>query len=131
MLHPNQFKANAAWIAFRLNDAPIVTKTDGDFNVIALMDAASCFILCSEFVPAASSEPSELESKRLIRGGQSRNKQLPKTLYISADQVADILSIEAQRNGIAVVRVAQEQLAVFIDEAREGFKQHVGGGNVH
>jgi hypothetical protein len=45
MLHPSQFKINEAWIAFRLNGAPIRTERDGDFNCIALMDAASCFIL--------------------------------------------------------------------------------------
>lgn len=131
MLHPNQFQVNEAWIAFKLNDAPIVTKTDGDFHVIALMDAASCFIFGTEFVPVASSEPSELESKRLMNSGQSRNQCLPKTLYIPTDLVADILSIEAQRNGVAVVRVPEEKLALFIGEAREGFKEHMGDGHVH
>ncbi|MCY1381805.1 hypothetical protein D9M69_697600 [compost metagenome] len=52
MLHPNQFTVNEAWIAFRLNDAPIQTDADGAFNCLALMDAASCFILGTEFVPA-------------------------------------------------------------------------------
>ncbi len=45
MLHPNQFQVNEAWIAFQLNDAPIHTRSDGDFNCIALMDAASCFMM--------------------------------------------------------------------------------------
>ncbi len=130
MLHPSKFQVNEAWIAFRLNEAPISTQADGDFNVIALMDAASCFILGTEFVPATSSEPSEMESKRLIRGGQFHNQQLPKTLYIPENQTADILCAEAEKNGIAVRRVPQEQLLVFIGEAREGFKEHVGGGSV-
>ena len=38
MIHPNQFKVNEAWIAFKLNDAPIITDRDGDFNMITLMD---------------------------------------------------------------------------------------------
>lgn len=130
MLHPSEFQVNEAWIAFKLNEAPIVTEADGDFNVIALMDAASCFILGTEFVPATSYEPSEIEAKRLIKGGQSHKQQLPKTLFIPADQAADILSMEAKRNGIAVVRVPEEQLLLFIGEAREGFKEHMGGGSV-
>lgn len=64
MLHPREFQVNEAWIVFKLNDAPISTEADGDFNVIALMDAASCFILGAVFVPVTSAEPSEMEVKR-------------------------------------------------------------------
>ncbi|MDK1023876.1 MAG: hypothetical protein QGD92_06550, partial [Gammaproteobacteria bacterium] len=64
MFDPSQFQVNEAWIVFKLNDAPVVTEVDGDFNVLALMDAASCIILGTEFVRADSSEPSQLESKR-------------------------------------------------------------------
>lgn len=130
MLHPSQFQVDEAWIVFKINEGPIFTKADGDFNVIGLMDAASCFMLGAEFVPATSVEPSELESKRLLKRGQSHNQQLPGTLYIPDNQVADILSTEAERNGIAVVRVPESQLLVFIGEAREGFKQRVGGGSI-
>ncbi len=49
---PNQFQPNETWIAFKLNDAPVFTGADGDFNVLALMDAASCFILSTELFPA-------------------------------------------------------------------------------
>ena len=130
MLHPSEFQVNEAWIVFRLNEAPISTETDGDFNVIALMDAASCFILGAEFVSVTSSEPSEMEAKRLIKSGKSHKQQLPKTLYIPENQAADILCTEAERNGIVVVRVPEEQLLVFIGEAREGLKDHMGGGSV-
>jgi hypothetical protein len=61
MLHPNQFEVNEAWIAFRLNNAPIQTERDGDFNCIALMDAASCFILSSKFIPATAAEPTRVQ----------------------------------------------------------------------
>jgi hypothetical protein len=130
MLHPNGFEVNEAWIVFKLNDAPISTESDGDYNVIALMDAASCFILGTEFVSVTSAEPSEMEAKRLIKGGKSHKNQLPKTLYIPENQAADILCAEAERNGIMVIRVPEEQLLVFIGEAREGLKEHIGGGSV-
>jgi hypothetical protein len=44
VLHANQFQVNEAWIAFKLNEGAIHTENDGDFNFLALMDAASCFI---------------------------------------------------------------------------------------
>jgi hypothetical protein len=47
VLHPNQFQVNEAWIVFKLNDEPLHTVRDGDFDFIALMDAASGFIVSS------------------------------------------------------------------------------------
>ena len=67
MLHPQQFDVNEAWIAFRLNGAPIRTERDGDFNCVAPMDAASCFVLGSEFVPVAATEPTQAECRRLLK----------------------------------------------------------------
>jgi len=66
-----------------------------------------------------------LESKRLLKGGYSRKQKFPKTLIISADLAADTLRIEAERHGIAIDRVPEEQLLVCISDAREGFKEHV------
>ena len=127
MLHPNQFQVNEAWILFKLNDAPICTESDGDFNFIALMDAASCFILSSAPVPTIAAEPSKMEATRLLKEGQARKQQLPKTLFIPSNQTAPLLSAEAKRQGITVVSVPEDQLLPFIGEAREGFRERFGG----
>ena len=74
MFESSQFQVNETWIAFKLNDAPVSTDADGDFNILALMDAASCFILGMEFVHTDSSEPSQLESKRLLKAGHSHKQ---------------------------------------------------------
>ena len=124
MIHPNQFKVNEAWIAFKLNDAPIITDRDGDFNMIALMDAASCFILSTLSVSAMAEQLTELESKELLEKGWIHKQELPKTLIIPNHQVANLLQIEAESQGITVVRVPEDQLILFIDEARTGFKEH-------
>ncbi len=129
MLHPNQFHVNEAWIAFKLNDVPICTELDGDFNFIALMDAASCFILSSAPVPTNAAEPSKMEAKRLLKEGQAHKQQLPKTLFIPSNQPAALLSAEAKRQGITVVRVPEDQLVQFIGEARAGFRERFGGGS--
>lgn len=126
MLHPSQFKVNEAWIAFKLNDEPIHTVQDGDFHFVALMDAASCFILSSAPVPAQQGEPTQLESKRVLKEGQAHKKRWPKTLLVPAAQPAHFLAAEAERLGIEVVRVAEEELLPFISEAREGFIEHFG-----
>jgi hypothetical protein len=130
MLHPNRFKVNEAWLVFKLNDLPIRTELDGDFNCIALMDAASCFILGNTFAPAGDAEPSKTAVRRLLKEAKAHKKKLPKTLFIPSGQFNTILPAEAERQGIAVVRVPEDQLLIFIAEARESFKERFGGGSV-
>ena len=127
-MHPSQFQVNEAWIAFKLNDAPIQTESDGDFNFITLMDAASCFILGSTPVSTSAAEPSSMEVKRLLKQGHAHKQQWPQTLFVANGQMADILTLEAERHGVTVLRVAEEQLSAFIGEAREGFQERFGGG---
>lgn len=122
MLHPNQFHVDEAWIVFKLNDAPLPAGSDGDFNFIALMDAASCYILGSALVPASATEPSEMEAKRLLKKGKAHKQQFPKKLFIPSDQPANLLTVEAERQGITVIRVPEDQLLLFIAEAREDFR---------
>ena len=126
MLHPKQFTVNEAWIAFRLNDAPIETDADGAFNCIALMDAASCFILGSEFISVNTSEPSELEFYRLLKQGQNHKHQLPQTLFVALEQSAAPIAEIAKRQGIHVIEVLECELDIFIGDARDGFRERFG-----
>ena len=128
VLHPNQFQVNEAWIAFKLNDEPIHTEQDGDFNFLALMDAASCYILSSTSVAANIAEPNQMESRRLLKEGKAHRMQFPKILFVPSEQPAQFLVAEAERVGVEVVRIEEYQLLVFIGEAREGFREHFGGG---
>jgi hypothetical protein len=130
MLHPRQFQVNEAWIAFQLNDVPIHTESDGDFNCMALMDAASCFILTSALVPTNEAEPSKTEARRLLKKGHAHKQEMPKTLFIPSGQPANNLALEAECQNITVVRVPEDQLALFIGEAREAFNERFGGGRV-
>ena len=130
MLHPNQFQPNEAWIAFKVNDAPITTEADGDFNLIALMDAVSCFILCTRLVPASAAEPSKIEVKRMLKEGKAHKQQLPITLFLPSKMPANILAAEFERLGITVIRVPENQLILFVGEARESFREHISGGGM-
>jgi hypothetical protein len=130
MLHPKQFEVNEAWLAFQLNELPIRTEREGDFNCVALMDAASCFILGNAFAPVGEAEPSKIAVRQLFKEAKAHKHQLPKTLFLPTGQFTGILPAEAERQGIAVVRVPEDQLLVFIGDARESFKEHFGGGSV-
>lgn len=123
MLHPKQFEVNEAWIAFRLNNAPIRTERDGDFNCIALMDAASCFILGSEFIPAAAAEPTRAQFRRLLTNAKRHRQQLPRTLLVPREDVADRVILEATQQSIDIVRVPESELLIFIGEACASFAE--------
>ena len=125
MLRPNQFQVNEAWIAFQLNDEPIRTEQDGSFDVVCLMDAASCFILGNAFVPTGESEPSEFDARRFLKAGWAHKKQFPTTLFLPRGQFQSTLPAEAKRQNISVVSVPESQLMVFIGEARQGFREHL------
>jgi len=109
----------------------IHTEEDGDFDFIALMDAASCFILSAAPVSATLTEPTQAESRRLLKDGRAHKNKWPRTLFIPAHQPARFLSAEAERQGIEVLRVAEDQLLPFIGEARDGFKERFGVDGAH
>lgn len=127
MLHPNQFQVNETWIVFKLTEQPIHTVRDGDFDFIALMDAASCFILGTMPVPTRLSGPSAKDCRRLLEEGRAHKSQLPKTLFVSVELPAAALATEALSQGIEVVEVEQSQLLPFTGEAIEAFREHFGG----
>ena len=127
MLHPQQFEVNEAWIAFRLNGTPVRTDRDGDFNCLALMDAASCFILGSQFIPVTAPEPTRAQFRSLLKNAQRHKQQLPRTLFIAREELADLMTREATHQNIEVVRIPESELLVFIAEAREGFAERFEG----
>ena len=123
MLHPKQFAVNEAWLTFRLNKTPIRTEGDGDFNCIALMDAASCFILASELIPVTAAEPTRAQVRRLLKSAHRHKHQLPKTLFIPRGDVADQMTREATQQNIDVVRIPESELLIFTGKARQAFAE--------
>ena len=124
MLHPKQFEVNEAWIAFRLNRAPIRTERDGDLNCIALMDAGSCFLFGSEFIPVTAKEPTRVQVRRLLKKAKRHKQQLPKALFVAREDAADLLTHEATQQNIDVVRIPENELLIFTREARDAFAEY-------
>ena len=126
---PNDFSINQAWIVFQLSDAPITTEEEGDFHILGLMDAASCYMLGTEFVSVTNSEASQFQAKHLLRTGQSQSKQLPRQLIIHKKVEATAFTQEAKALGIESVHAASNEIWPIIREAVEGFRQHISGGH--
>jgi hypothetical protein len=128
MLHPQQFEVNEAWIAFRINRAPVRTEQDGDFNCLALMDAASCFLLGSQFIPVTAAESTRAQFRHLLQDAARHKQQLPTTLFIAREDIAELMTREATHQNIDVVRVPESELLAFIAEARQSFAERFEEG---
>ena len=124
-LHPEQFRINEAWIIFQLNLDPILTKRDGSFNCIALMDAASCFILANTLVPTTAADLTQLEARRLLKEAWAHKKAYPARVLLPPGPFQEAIPGELKRQGASVTPVKKGQLRSFIREAQMGFRQYV------
>lgn len=131
MLDSNQFHVMEAWVAFNLNEAPILTERDGDFNVVALMDAASCFLLSSGFISTGQFEMTTAEARRALEEAWSHKKNFPEKLIVSAELRANALMAESRKLGIEVMEMSEDLLQPLIAEARDSFREHFASSRLH
>lgn len=125
---PKDFVPNEAWLLFQLNDAPVRTSQDGDFNVLAILDVATGLILGMQFVQVQAPEPSELESRKLLAAAQSEAGATSRCLFVDADQEFRQVTAVAAKLGIDVVSKAAADLDPLTREAREGLAAHLAQG---
>ena len=126
-IDPSAFSQNEAWILFRLNDSPIRTEVDGDFNAMTIMEVASGILLGMEMVSIAYEEISELQARRLLSSSAGKAGGLPVSLFIASEEQADKATSAALTMRIDVKRVPARDLSDVTKEARDGFAKHVSG----
>jgi hypothetical protein len=127
MLHPKNYHVNQTWMIFKVNEVPLTTAHDGDFNYFVLMDAASCYIVSAATVPVDRVELPLMEAKRMLKQGKAQKNELPQELIIPFELRAELLAFEAKRQGIKVVRLPEAELQLYTKEARQSFREKLGG----
>lgn len=127
-ISPQQFTQDEAWILFRLNDAPVQTKADGDFHIYAIMDVATGLIHGMEFSPSSSEELSEFEAKKLLSSAQAKAGSSPKQIFVDSAQQHGCAKLVASKLGIKIKPEHGQSLDSITEEARVGFAAHVGRG---
>ena len=126
-IEPSNFSQNEAWLLFRLTEAPLRTERDGDFNVFALLDVATGLILGMEFVEASASEPSELQSRRLLSGAEGSAGCRPQLVYYDSERDLENFAASLSALSIEACPELEGHLAPLTREAREGFLAHLAG----
>lgn len=126
-----QYVENEAWLLFQLNDDPVHTRADGDFNVMAVMDVATGYILAMEFLPVGTEEPSVFESRKPLNTAATKAGAPPEYLLLDASRGLGEMARAATTMGLKVQREEQAVLDEFTEEARTGFAAHVMGGAKH
>ena len=127
-IDPEEYAPNEAWLLFLLNDVPIRTEADGDFNALAIMDVATGLILGMELIGLSEDEPPEFASRKLLASAESEAGRMPSRLYVSAEHKMEQLCVVAKAIGLEVFPEAASELSPLTREAREGFAAHVSGG---
>ena len=79
--------------------------------------------------PIGEAEPSKMAIRRLFKEAKAHKQKLPKKVFVPDDQFIRIVPDEAKRLKIAIARVPEKELLVFVGEARESFQEHFGGRN--
>ncbi|QCF24844.1 hypothetical protein [Hydrocarboniclastica marina] len=124
-IEPSDFAHNEAWLLFQLNEAPVMTEADGDFNAMAIMEVATGMIFGMELVQVRVPGLPEFLSRKLLADAEAQSGSRPQKLFVASEYEADDLIRVAKVMGIAVERVPAKDLSGITQEAREGFAAHV------
>jgi hypothetical protein len=124
-----QYFENEAWLLFQLNEEPVRTMSDGDFNVLAIMDVATGLIHGMEFLGTDAQEPNEFASKKLLNSSESEAGARPKIIFVDSSKRLGRFARAVSAMGIKMVPEERENLDPFTEEARAGFAAHAKRGS--
>lgn len=127
-IDPHRYSENEAWILFQLNDTPIRTRTDGDFNALAIMDVSSGLIQGMELFPSSMGEISEFETKRLLSQAEAKVSVKPK--YLLIDDIHDHSRVKRAAAALGIETFSEDgkSLDAITEEARAGFSARFSAG---
>jgi hypothetical protein len=61
----------------------------------------------------------------MLTAAWAKKGKFPKTLYMPTGRFPGTMKAEAERLRMAVVSAPEDQLLVFIGEARDGYREHM------
>ena len=121
MLIPNQFRVNEAWIAFRANDKFFFIKNE-PYDIYALIDVASCFVLGYILSKVTNGIPSEKDVQDLFKQAWTAKGLWAEKLILSENSTTqNIFRKQAEQNGLRVEIVPLSDLELIVTPVKESF----------
>jgi len=121
MLTPDQFRVNEVWIALRVNEKFLFVK-DEPYDIYALMDAASAYVLGHVLSRVVDEAPHEKDVEALFRKAWEVKNQWAKQLIVTENSTAeDVFRTQAEKNGLSVRIVPLSELEPIIGPLKESF----------
>jgi len=124
LIKPNEYYENQSWILFYLNQKPIFTEQDGDYNALAIMDVATGLIHGMQMEPLKK-VISEFEARLLLKQTEEKANGLPVSIYLASNLETHSIASAARSMNIKVVPKSYNEIYPIIAEAVSGFAMHV------
>ena len=121
----DSFSVNQAWIIFQISETPVMTESEGDYHIYALMDAASAYILGNEFVSVSAQHVSQNQMQKLLHQGFSQADRWPDQLLIQNNEPLNAFEAFAEHLSIKYQRVSMADIWPIVGEAVQGFREYL------
>jgi len=82
-------------------------------------------IISQALISTSEAEPSQKQARDMLTAAWAKRGDFPRTLFVPTARFQGTLKAEAERLGMAVVFAPEDQLLVFIGEARDGYREHM------
>ena len=121
-LQPHDFQVNRTWLAYRINQAPMLVEGQ-EIDLYLLQDAGSMFIFGNVFAAHGAEYPKADEVEDLLLSAHSRKNEWPAELLLPGVQRPDNSFIKvAKKHGVKVRTVPESQMSFYIKDTQEAYE---------
>lgn len=125
-LQPRDFTVNRTWLAYRINQAPMLAEGE-DIDLYVLQDAGSMFLFGNAFAPAGSDHPADNVAEKLLLSAHAKRNTWPDELLLPGMPAPDnSFARIARQHGVAVRHVPESQLSFYIKDTQEAYEDFLG-----
>lgn len=127
-MRPRDFEVNGTWLAFRINQAPVVAGDDA-VDIFVLQDAASMLIFGNAFAPHGDESPAADDVAALMQQAWSRSHAWPGEIVLAGKPSPSNAFVRvAKRNGIPIRTVAESAMSFYIKDVQTSFEEFLALG---
>lgn len=126
-MHPRDFEVNQTWLAFRVNQRPILAEGQA-LDLFILQDAASMFIFGNAFAAHEDEAPSEEDVSALLHDAWAKQHVWPGELVLAGKPSrSNAFAVVARQLDIPVRSVPEAQMSFYIKDVQASLEEFLGG----